>query len=165
MEDAVAAILAAVISAAVVAGTFVTAEVLRTLQAARRERVEAVLALLAALDQLPLQAAKSLATVWPFRRSLVPPDLEIAAASIRLFAYLPKRDWVVARWVGWRLAGLDTTDVYGRVSIGAELSGVLIGYLSNPRRARRFTNRSRREILEWTKGRNEPDPDASPADT
>ena len=149
MDDAVAAVLAAVISAAVVGGTFAAAEVIKVVQSARRSRVEAVLAVVTALEAIPVHASKVLGTPRVFRGWVTPPDLDVGAAAIRLFAYLPRRDWPVAKWVGWRLAGLEVEDAVGRVRLGAEVNGVLIGYLTEPKRIRRYVSRWEAEILEW----------------
>lgn len=114
-----------------------------------------MLALIASLERIPAHAAKSSATPRFFRRSLVPPDMDIAAATMRLYAYLPKRDWVVVRWGGWRVAGLDEADPSGRLAIAAEVNGVMLAYITNPRNVRRFANRKRSVVDEWMVQRDE----------
>lgn len=147
MDESTALVLAAVISAATVALTFLGTELLRWRREVRTARVEALTALVVALDKVPRHLA-SRYSVLPWRRD-APPDLEIASAGIHLYAVLPRRHWNVVKWVGWRLDAMSRAREFDRLAIGADVSAIATAYISQPRRARNYVARFRREVEAW----------------
>lgn len=147
MDESTALVLAAVISAATVALTFFGTELVRWRREVRTARVEALTALVVALDKVPHHLASGY-SMLPWRRE-APPDLEIASAGMRLYAVLPRRHWNVVRWVGWRMDMMSNARGLERLAIGADLSAIATAYISQPRRARRYVDRFRREVEDW----------------
>lgn len=148
MDEPTALVAAAVISAAVVAATFGGTELLRWRREVRAARVAALGKLIFALEKLPKHAAASMSRL-PWRRFSSPPDLEIASAGVYLYAVLPRRDWRIVKWIGWRLEHMATANLEGRVVIAADIASIATVYISQPARARRYVERFRAEIEHW----------------
>jgi hypothetical protein len=151
MDESFALIITAAISAVVAVGTFAAAEVVKVRRSARVDRASAVLRLLRELERVPREVKRRDPWWIPnaAARRFDDLDLDLGSTGLYLYAYLPRRDWLIVKWLGWRLDAMTDSDRLGRVVIAADLHAVFVAYLSQPRRARRYVRRFKTEIDQW----------------
>jgi hypothetical protein len=112
MDSGVAAILAAGITGAVVAATFLAGELIRLARDRAERRAAAVAHVLATLRELPDWALQTLLDRLPFsllrgQRRGVRAIMDVVAASTALYGALPRRDYVLVDWVAWKVETRD----------------------------------------------------------
>jgi hypothetical protein len=132
MNSSVLAIIVAGIPAAVAAVTFAVAQTSLAGARIRASRTNAVLDLLEALESV----TSHLVRPWIVRIHTMP-DLKVAYRAVRLVAYLPRRDRYLVDWLAKKCEELGVARGDDRAVIAAEMNGVMLVYLANPRRLRR----------------------------
>ncbi|MDQ1128288.1 hypothetical protein [Microbacterium sp. SORGH_AS_0888] len=153
MDSGVASILAAGITGAVVAATFLAGELIRLARDRAERRATAVGLVLAALRELPDWALRTLLDRLPFsllrgQRRGLRTFMDVASASTALYGALPRRDYALADWVAWKVETLPM-EAEPMVERSAEVSGVLLVYLADRRRALAMVRRPNPELDEW----------------
>lgn len=140
MDAPTATLLAAVVSAVVVALTFAVTEVLKYLQSRRVAKADAFGALLAALEDYPLAPEDTIEFTRGARR--------LTAVTARLMPTIPARHRHVIVWFLECCSELVPNDPDDEVPMSGHVIGqmtaVAIGYLTTPRAAARTVEEMRR---------------------
>ncbi|WP_341998024.1 hypothetical protein MRBLWH7_000046 [Microbacterium sp. LWH7-1.2] len=153
MDNSTATVLAAIITGAVVAVTFLAAEIIRFVRDRSDRRTAAVARALSALDQVPDMVLRDFARWIPFsslrHKPTMGPLTEIVASTLSLYAVMKGRDRAVAHWAAWMVEAVSTAQGEHRVVLASELQGVLLAYLMDRRKARAFVARAKPEVDAW----------------
>ncbi|MBD8218114.1 hypothetical protein IFU40_05615 [Microbacterium sp. CFBP 13617] len=153
MDSGVAAILAAGITGAVVAATFLAGELIRLARDRAERRAAAVGHVLAALREIPDWALQTLLDRLPFsllraQRRGIRSIMDVVTTSAALYGSLPRRDYALVDWVGWKIDALPM-EAEPLVERAAEVTAMLMLYLSDRRRALAMVRRPNPELAEW----------------
>jgi hypothetical protein len=140
-------VLAALITGAVVAITFLAAEITRSKREANIARASAIADLLRKLDDVPLSAAmkrRYLKKYYP-----MPPDFELMSSAMRLLPLLPKKDRNLVLWLTGKLDGMLELSALERTRRGAQMTSMLVLYLTDRRLARRKLASDGEAVSQW----------------
>jgi hypothetical protein len=133
--------------------TFLAGELIRLARDRAERRAAAVGLVLAALRELPDWALHTLVDRLPFsllrgQRRGVRAVMDVVTGSTALYGALPRRDYALVDWVAWKVETLPM-DAEPMVERAAEVSAVLVVYLSDRRRALALVRRPNPELDEW----------------
>lgn len=147
MTGAEGTVLAALIAGAVVASTFLMTEILRARREARIELTAAITELLHKIDDVPMSAAmkrRYLKKYYP-----MPPDFELISRAMRLLPLLPKQDRVLVSWLSGKLDGMLSLDALERTRRAAQMTSMLVLFITDRRQARERLTLDRAAMRDW----------------
>lgn len=130
--------------------TFLAAEIIKVRREASIALASAIADLLRNLDDVPLSAAmkrRYLKKYYP-----MPPDFELMSRALQLLPLVPRRDRLLVPWLSGKLDGMLELDAFERTRRGAQMTSMLVLYLTDRRLARRRLERDRDAIRAWMGG-------------